>query len=168
MSAVGGIIGILLGAVHHLDRLLSAHRPARHAFDHVGADRLRRLLRDRADFRHLSRLESRQPRPHRSAALRVRQRIHSREGKVDVVPSLKSGFCRPVQIVFRSVLDLGAPGQSVLKRGLAMSVTRNWYLARIFSARSRSSPERSIRFLPPMDRSSIQCRPKSLATTEHA
>jgi hypothetical protein len=51
------------------------HRPARHALHPLGLHRLRRLLRHRPALRHLSRLESRQPRPHRSPALRIEQFI---------------------------------------------------------------------------------------------
>ncbi len=73
LCAVGGIIGILVGRRNHLHRLLPAHRAARNTFLHVGADRLHRILRDRPAFRHLSRVESRQPRSDRSAPIRVRQ-----------------------------------------------------------------------------------------------
>ena len=73
LCAVGGVVGVIGGRRAHLDRLLPAHRPARHALHDVGAHRLRRLLRHRPDLRHLSRMEGRQSRPHRSAAVRVRQ-----------------------------------------------------------------------------------------------
>ncbi len=58
LCALGGVIGVLAGRRDHLDRLPSAHRPAGHAFYPVGPHRLRRLLRHRPAFRHLSRLES--------------------------------------------------------------------------------------------------------------
>src|SRR5260370_1502514 len=64
--------------------------------------------------------------------------------------------------------DLGAPGQSTLNSGLAMSVTCRLYLARIFCASAISASEEAWRFLPHISRSSTHCRPKSFAITEHA
>src|SRR5439155_17250617 len=64
--------------------------------------------------------------------------------------------------------DLGAPGQSTLNSGLAMSVTCRLYLARIFCASAISASEEAWRFLPHISRSSTQCKPKSFAITEHA
>ena len=64
--------------------------------------------------------------------------------------------------------ESGAPGQSTLNSGLAMSVTRRLYFARMARARARSSEARSVMFLPHRVRSSTHCRPKSLAATEQA
>src|SRR5271154_3579038 len=64
--------------------------------------------------------------------------------------------------------DLGAPGQSTLNNGLAMSVTCSLYLANIFCASAISASEEAWRFLPHISRSSTHCRPKSFAMTEHA
>ena len=73
LCAVGGIVGVILGAaltgiIYVLPIGLLAH-----LVHHVGAHRLRRLLRHRPALRHLSRMEGRQPRPHRGAPVRVRQ-----------------------------------------------------------------------------------------------
>ena len=69
LTAVGGIFGILLGAViTWIIYFLPIGLPAAHV-NHVGHHRLRRLLRHRIDLRHLSRMESRQPRPDRSATV---------------------------------------------------------------------------------------------------
>src|SRR5258705_11513208 len=64
--------------------------------------------------------------------------------------------------------DLGAPVQSTLNSGLAMSVTCRLYLARIFCASAISASVETWRFLPHISRSSTHCRPKSFAITEHA
>src|ERR1700734_3162330 len=64
--------------------------------------------------------------------------------------------------------DLGAPGQSTLNKGLAMSVTCRLYLANIFCASAISASDEAWRFLPHISRSSTHCSPKSFAMTEHA
>src|ERR1700730_16857663 len=64
--------------------------------------------------------------------------------------------------------DFGAPGQSTLNSGLAMSVTCRLYLASIFCASAISASEEAWRFLPHISRNSTQCKPKSFAITEHA
>ena len=57
----------------HLDCLFLADRPAGDAFDHVGADRLWRVVRHRTAVRDLSGMEGGEPRSDRGAAVRVRQ-----------------------------------------------------------------------------------------------
>jgi putative ABC transport system permease protein len=67
LCAVGGIIGILVGAVlTYIVYFLP--------IGHLGADRVWRVLRHRAAVRDLPGVESRQPRSDRGAAVRVRQR----------------------------------------------------------------------------------------------
>ena len=65
-------------------------------------------------------------------------------------------------------LERGAPGQSTLKSGLAMSVTRRLYLARMACARVTSSELRSAMFLPHRARISTHWSPNSFEATEHA
>jgi len=64
--------------------------------------------------------------------------------------------------------ERGAPGQSVLKSGLAMSVTRSLYLSRMALALAMSASSSVEMFLPHMERNSTHSRPKSLAITEQA
>src|ERR1700744_3524416 len=64
--------------------------------------------------------------------------------------------------------DFGAPGQSTLNSGLAISVTCNLYFARIFFASAISASVDTCRFLPHISRISTQCRPNSFAITEQA
>ncbi len=73
LCVVGGLFGISLGALVHthppLCRLLPSCRP----FHDVGSCRPCCFLRHRPHLRHLSRLEGRQPGPHRGATVRIRQ-----------------------------------------------------------------------------------------------
>jgi hypothetical protein len=78
---------------------------------------------------------------------------------------LERDLGRVVHVALEPYCDLGAPGQSVLKSGLAMSVTCRLYLARIFFDSPISASLRSITFLPHMERSSIQLMPKSCEAT---
>ena len=71
LCAVGGVIGVLVGAVLTWIVYILPIGLARHALHLVGADRVRRLLRHRPAVRDLSGLEGRQPRPHRGASVRV-------------------------------------------------------------------------------------------------
>src|SRR5581483_3290742 len=62
-------------------------------------------------------------------------------------------------------LDLGAPGQSVLKSGLAISVTRKLFFCRIRRASATSLASRLTMFLSHMPRNSIHCMPNSFDAT---
>src|ERR1017187_2034955 len=64
--------------------------------------------------------------------------------------------------------EVGAPGQSTLKSGLPMSVTRSWYFVTIFCASAISADASFIRFLFHRPRTSIHCIPNSRAATWHA
>src|ERR1700733_9621898 len=64
--------------------------------------------------------------------------------------------------------ERGAPGQSVLNRGLAISVTRNLCSPRSFFASSTCFASSSVTFLSHIERSSIQRSPKSTETIWHA
>src|SRR6185437_3048133 len=64
-------------------------------------------------------------------------------------------------------LDVGAPCQSTLNRGLAMSVNFRLYFARIRFDSAIWFASSVVMFLFHMPRSSIQLRPKSFAATEH-
>jgi hypothetical protein len=92
LCAVGGLIGVLLGAAAYRHHLLVAHRLVAHLVHRVGVHRLRRLLRHRTALRHLSRMESRQPRPHRSAQVRVNSCIFIVAG-MPRAPSFPLFFC---------------------------------------------------------------------------
>ena len=72
--------------------------------------------------------------------------------------------------VGRCVLNLerGAPGQSTLKSGIAMSVTRRLYLARMACARETSSGVEVGNVLSPEGTNFHHCRPKSFEATEQA
>src|ERR1700689_35448 len=65
-------------------------------------------------------------------------------------------------------VDRGAPGQSVLNNGLAISVTRSLFSSRIFRASSSSFASSSVTFLFHVVPNSIQCRPKSPGTIWHS
>ena len=68
LCAVGGVIGVVLGSLIALGReALAAHG----ALSAVGGDGLPVFVRHRADLRHLSGVEGRQPGPHRGATVRV-------------------------------------------------------------------------------------------------
>ena len=71
LCAIGGLIGIVVGGNPHPTHPRHHCRPARDHVAHVGHHRLHGLLRHRPDLRHLPSMESRQPRPHRSPAIRV-------------------------------------------------------------------------------------------------
>src|SRR5579875_1014918 len=62
----------------------------------------------------------------------------------------------------------GAPGQSVLKSGLPISVTRRLYLVRMDSTCPSWVSLSSCRLLFHMPRNSTQFRPKSFEITEQA
>src|SRR5580700_379820 len=64
--------------------------------------------------------------------------------------------------------DRGAPGQSVLNSGLAISVTRSLCSSRIFFASSICLASSSVTFLLHIERSSIQRSPNSPDTIWHA
>src|ERR1035437_4964566 len=64
--------------------------------------------------------------------------------------------------------DLGAPGQSTLNSGLAMSVTFSWYLSRMRRASATSFSSRLTMFFFHMPRSSIQPMPNSREATSQA
>src|SRR5579864_530659 len=64
--------------------------------------------------------------------------------------------------------DFGAPGQSTLNSGLAMSVTFSWNLSRMRRASATSFSSRLTMFFFHMLRSSIQCIPNSPDATSQA
>src|SRR5580704_16917401 len=66
------------------------------------------------------------------------------------------------------LLERGAPGQSTLKSGLAISVTRSWYFCKMRCDSAISLASKSVTFLFHMERSSIQCKPKSLVAISQA
>src|SRR5579864_5616320 len=72
--------------------------------------------------------------------------------------------CAPLGLNF----DFGAPGQSTLKSGLAMSVTRSLYFSRIRRASAISLASRFRMFLFHIPRSSIHSMPNSCAATSQA
>ena len=71
LTAIGGMIGVLLGAIITYAIRIGLGFAARDHVGVLGRLRLFRGRRRRLDLRHLSRMESRQPRSHRVAALRV-------------------------------------------------------------------------------------------------
>ena len=98
LCAVGGVIGILIGAVlTYIVYFLPIGLPG-HSVDDLGPDRLRRFLRHRPAVRHLPGMESRQPRPHRGAAIRVRQGTGT---CLDVpVPALVAAVAQEYEILY--------------------------------------------------------------------
>src|SRR5579863_5813832 len=65
-------------------------------------------------------------------------------------------------------LDFGAPGQSTLKSGLAMSVTLSWNFSRMRRASATSFSSRLMMFFFHMPRSSIHPMPNSRDATSQA
>src|SRR6266404_2170802 len=72
--------------------------------------------------------------------------------------------CAPLGLNF----DLGAPGQSTLKSGLAMSVTRSLYFSRMRRASATSLASSLRMFLFHMPRSSTHSNPNSREMTSQA
>src|SRR5579859_673861 len=81
------------------------------------------------------------------------------------VKSALNWSCRLLGSALGLYLDLGAPGQSVLKSGLAISVTRNLFFCRMRRASATSLASRLTMFLSHMPRNSIHCMPNSLEAT---
>ena len=89
-------------------------------------------------------------------------------GAIENFTLLVVGEVRVELIMLRTELGLGAPGQSTLKSGLAMSVTRRLFFFRRRCASAISLASRLTTFLFHMVRSSIHSIPNCWEATSQA